>query len=218
MMIDRQNIITQITNLVIEELQHYELIDTKKKVPVGISARHIHLEQEHVDLLFGKNHQLTKFKDISQPNQFACNEKLTLKGPRGEIANVRILGPLRAKTQVEISKTDARKLGIQPPVRSSGDTSNSESITLIGPKSTITIHECCIIADRHIHMTHTDARSFNVSDNQKISVAIPGEKGGIMHQVTIRVSDDYTLDMHIDTDDGNAFGLNGNEFLEIIND
>lgn len=215
-MVDKQ-LVARITTLVTQELSRQGVL-MKNKVPVGISARHIHLEQAHLEVLFGKNYQLTPFKDLSQPNQFACHEKLTLKGPKGDIHNVRILGPLRAKTQVEISRTDGRQLGVNPPVRSSGDLKGAAPITLIGPKGEITVDRCCIIADRHIHMTPKDAKMFNVVDKQKVSVIIPGEKSGVMDQVTIRVNSDYALDMHIDTDDGNAFGLNGNEWLEIIDD
>ncbi|KOP84000.1 phosphate propanoyltransferase [Cytobacillus solani] len=192
--------------------------ERRTHVPVSISARHLHLQQEHVELLFGKGHELTKYKEISQPGQFACNEKVTLKGPKGTIENVRVLGPLRKHTQVEISRTDARKIGVAPPVRNSGNIAGSASITLIGPKGSISIQEGCIIADRHIHMTPKDADEFAVKDKQRVSVLIEGAKGGVMGQVTIRVNDRYALDMHIDTDDANAFDLKGNEWLKIIAD
>ncbi|WP_077211855.1 phosphate propanoyltransferase [Bacillus dakarensis] len=190
----------------------------KTHVPVSISARHLHLQREHVEKLFGTGYELTYFKEISQPGQYACNEKVTLQGPKGMIENVRVLGPLRKQTQVEISMTDARKLGVNPPVRHSGDLAGSAPLTLIGPKGTVMLEEGCIIADRHIHMTPNDARKFGVSDKQKVSVVVEGVKGGVMGEVTIRVNERYGLDMHIDTDDANAFNLKGNEQLKITVD
>lgn len=213
-------LIEEITRLVVVELEHHNLLQKGRKteVPVSISARHLHLQQEHVELLFGVGYELSRFKEISQPGQFACNEKVTLKGPKGTIENVRILGPLRKQSQIEISRTDARKLGISPPVRNSGNLAGSEAITLIGPKGSILLEEGCIIADRHIHMTPQDARDFGVRDKQKVSVLVEGEKAGVMGQVTIRVNERYALDMHIDTDDANAFDLKGKEWLKIIAD
>jgi len=218
MNINENDLIENITKLVVTELQNRGLfaIEQKSFVPVSISARHLHLQEEHVELLFGKGYQLTRFKEISQPGQYACNEKVTLKGPKGLIENVRVLGPLRKLTQIEISRTDARKLGLTPPVRNSGNIASSAPITLVGPEGTINLAEGCIIADRHIHMTPQDALDFDVTNGQKVSVLVEGDKGGIMGQVTIRINERYALDMHIDTDDANAFNLNGNEMLKII--
>lgn len=212
---NQKELIENITRLVVEELRNCQLLK-KDCVPVSISARHLHLKQEHVDVLFGEGYQLTHFKEISQPGQYACNEKVTLQGPKGSIENVRVLGPLRKQTQVEIARADARKLGITPPVRNSGNIAGSAPITLIGPNGTVQLEEGCIIADRHIHMTPKDAKDFGVQDKQKVSVLVEGEKGGLMGQVTIRVNERYALDMHIDTDDANAFDLKGNEQLKII--
>lgn len=216
--IQSEKLIEEITRLVVKELGNHNLspIQPKTDVPVSISARHLHLQREHVEVLFGQGYELTKFKEISQPGQYACNEKVTLKGPKGTIENVRVLGPLRKQTQIEISRTDARKIGISPPVRNSGNLAGSAPITLIGPKGTVFLQEGCIIADRHIHMTPNDAVLYGVKDQQKVSVQVDGEKGGIMGQVTIRVNERYALDMHIDTDDANAFDLKGNEWLKII--
>lgn len=214
-----QALIEKITKAVMEELAKHQIIgssEPKTHVPVGISARHLHLQKEHVEPLFGKGYVLTKFKDISQPGQYACNEKVTIKGPRGTIENVRVLGPLRKQTQVEIAASDARKLGFVPPVRSSGNLAGSAPITIIGPKGAISLTEGCIIADRHIHMHPNDAAAYGVHDGQKVSVLVDGEKGGVIGQVTIRVNERYALDMHLDTDDANAFGLTGNEWLPII--
>lgn len=216
--LNREELLEEITRSVITELQKHQLISPIQKsyVPVSISARHIHLQQDHIEILFGKGHQLTKFKNISQPGQFACHEKVTLQGPKGKIENVRVLAPIRKQTQVEVASTDARKLGLNPPVRESGNIKDSAPITIIGPKGTVTLVEGCIIADRHIHMTPEDALSFGVTDKQKVSVLVEGPKGGVMGQVTIRVRPNYALDMHIDTDDANAFGLTGTEHLKLI--
>lgn len=218
MHINESELIENITRLVVKELQEHHLLEKEKKthVPVSISARHLHLQQEHVDILFGKSYQLTFYKEISQPGQYACNEKVILKGPKGTIENVRVLGPLRKQTQIEISRTDARKLGLNPPVRNSGNLTGSAPIVLVGPVGVVELLEGCIIADRHIHMTPKDAIEFGVADKQKVSVLVDGEKSGVMGQVTIRVNERYALDMHIDTDDANAFNLNGNEMLKIL--
>ncbi|WP_113928830.1 phosphate propanoyltransferase [Bacillus sp. P14.5] len=217
--VDQSNLLIEITRSVVEELQKNNLLEAgsvKEFVPVSVSARHVHLQPEHIGILFGEGYSLTKLKEISQPRQYACNEQVTIEGPRGRIERVRILGPVRNQTQVEISRTDARKMGLNPPVRSSGNLKGSSPITIIGPEGRISLEEGCIIADRHIHMTPEDAACFGVKDQQKVSVGVEGEKGGIMMQVTIRVRENYALDMHIDTDDANAFGLAGNETLKII--
>lgn len=219
MNINHHELLSEITRSVVEELKKHNLLDQptpKEYVPVSVSARHVHLQQEHVNQLFGEGYTLTKLKEISQPGQFACNEQVTIEGPKGKIEKVRILGPLRSQTQVEIARTDARKLGLNPPVRNSGNLAGSSPISIIGPKGKVVLQEGCIIADRHIHMTPKDAAQFGVRDKQKVSVLVDGEKAGIMGQVTIRIRENYALDMHIDTDDANAFGLAGNESLKII--
>lgn len=180
------------------------------KVTVGVSNRHIHLKQEDLDILFGC--ELTKRNDLNQPNQFASNEVLTIKTDKDEIKNVRVLGPVRNYTQIEISKTDAYKLGINPPVRTSGDLENSEEITLIGPNGSIKTNGC-IIADRHIHMTKTDKEKYNLSS--AVKVKIDGEKKGII-EVNIKTSDEAFFELHLDTDDANAFLLKNGDEVEII--
>ena len=186
------------------------------KVKVAISAHHIHLCKEDLEILFGKNYELHKRNDLSQKNQYASLELVTLKTLKGEM-NLRVLGPLRDYTQAEVSKTDAYKLGINPPVRNSGDIIGSEVVTLIGPNGKIENKECCIIADRHIHMSLEESEKYNLKNGDIVSVKVDGLKGGIMNNVHIRTSKDFSLEMHIDTDDGNAFLLNGGEELEIIN-
>ncbi|ADI00593.1 phosphate propanoyltransferase [Salisediminibacterium selenitireducens] len=187
-----------------------DVIADDASIPVSVSARHVHLSPDDVNALFGDGYSLTYFRDISQPGQYACQEKVTLKGPKGKIENVRILGPARGQTQVEVSKTDARTLGVDPPVRRSGVLKDSEAITIEAANGrVIHLNEGLIIADRHIHMTPEDARRFAVKDGEKVAVAISGEKPGVLGQVTIRVKETYKLDMHIDTDDGNAFLIQG---------
>ncbi|QGH35403.1 phosphate propanoyltransferase [Gracilibacillus salitolerans] len=209
-----------ITEAVMEEIKanQIEVVQEESllRVPVSISARHVHLEKVHADILFGKEYEFQKHRDISQPGQYACVEQVTIVGPKSSIERVRIVAPLRRQTQVEVSRTDAIKLGIQPPVRHSGDVAGSAPITIIGPKGKIHLKEGCIIADRHIHMSPADANTFGVANHQKVQVEVDGEKAGVMGNVTIRVSERYALDMHIDTDDANAFAIKGTEYLTLI--
>lgn len=193
-----------------------ELNMNDRTVPVGISVRHIHLTREHVDRLFGYGYKLTPKKPLSQPGQFACEETLEIVGPKGSIKKVRILGPERKMSQVELSKTDARTVGLNPPVRSSGDIKDTPGIKLIGPKGSINLNEGVIIADRHIHMTPQDAMRFGVTDKDRVSVRIDGVKPGIMEDVVIRVSDKYKLDFHVDTDDGNAFMMEQGQRVTVL--
>ncbi len=209
-------LIDQITRLVIQSLQQFK--DAVTGIPVGISARHIHLTREHLELLFGKGYQLTYLKPLSQPEQFAAVETVDLIGPKGTIPKVRILGPERASTQVEIAMTDARRIGLNPPVRASGDLNGTVGITIRGPKGEISIEEGVMIAERHIHMTPEDASKFEVKDGQKVQLHVSGDKGGILHNVTIRVSTKYALDCHIDTDDANAFQIQQGQLLTIVKD
>ena len=180
------------------------------KLKVGVSNRHVHLKQSDLDILFGQ--ELTKQKDLTQPGQFASCEFVTIKTAKSEINNVRVLGPVRDYTQIEISKTDAYKLGLNPPVRSSGHLENSEVVTLIGPKGSITTNGC-IIADRHIHITYVDKEKYNFPDKVKIKIA--GEKPGII-EVNIKPSTEAFLELHLDTDDANAFLLKNGDEVEIL--
>ena len=181
-------------------------------IPVGISNRHIHLTREHVETLFGKGYQLNKIKDLSQPGQFACKEQLTIVGPSMRaIEGVRVLGPERKASQVEISRTDSYVLKIKPPVRESGDIAGSAPITIIGPKGIVTLKEGCIIANRHIHMSEEEGKAFGVKDNEYVDVELSGERRSLFYDVQIRVHKDFRLEMHIDTDDANAAGV-GNGF------
>ena len=207
---DEQLAIALETQKIVEEKNKVNCVP---KIPIAISARHVHLTRETVDVLFGKDYELTEYKPLSQPGQFAANETVTLVGKKNKIENVRILGPLRPKDQVEISKTDEFFLGIDAPVRESGKTEGSPGITLIGKDgATITIPEGVIVAWRHIHMHPTDAAIFGVQDKDVVSVDIDDEERPLTFKnVLIRVSDKYKLEMHIDTDEGNAAELKRGE-------
>lgn len=193
-------------------------IETKaeiKKIPVGISNRHIHLSQQDLDILFGENYQMNKLKDLKQPGQFAANETVCIAGPKGSLTNVRVLGPVRTDSQVEISKTDSFMLGIKSPIRESGDLKGSADICVIGPKGSIILKEKVIIGKRHIHMTPEDAQIFNVTNGQKVYVAISGERKGILGEVVVRVNPNYSLEFHVDTDEANGMGLSSKDTVEI---
>lgn len=184
-------------------------------VPVGISARHIHLSREHVDRLFGAGYQLKPMKPLSQPGQYACEEQVEVKGPRGTFEKVRVLGPERNDSQVELSAGDCRFLGVEPVVRTSGDLKETPGIRLLGTEGEVELKEGVIVADRHIHMTPEDAAWFGVSDRERVSVVINGPKSGMMSNVVIRISPGGRLDLHIDTDDANAFQLKQGQWLSV---
>ncbi len=185
-------------------------------VPVGVSNRHVHLTQKDVDILFGEGYQLTKKKDL-MGGQFASAECVTIVGLKlRAIENVRILGPVRKASQVEISQTDARKLGITVPIRQSGDTAGSAAIAIVGPKGAIYLKEGCIIAARHIHMSPDDAKNFGVADGDMVSVIADNERATRFENVKIRVDKTFTLEMHIDTDEANAAGISQDDKVRVI--
>ncbi len=193
-----------ITRAVLAALEKEQSGSKGYLVPVGVSARHVHLTQEHVEVLFGEGYHLTKKKEL-MGGQFASNELVTLVGLKlRAIENVRVLGPVRKASQVEISATDAIKLGIKAPVRESGNIAGSAPIALVGPKGALYLKEGCIVAMRHIHMSPEDARQAGVHDGDIVSVRADNERGTVFNQVKIRVSDTFTLEMHIDTDEANA--------------
>lgn len=186
-------------------------------VPVGISNRHIHLSREHIDILFGTGYQLTPLKELSQPGQYACKEVLTIVGPSlRPIENVRVLGPERSASQVEISRTDSYTLKVKPPVRESGKIAGSASISIIGPKGIVTLKEGCIIANRHIHMSTEDGKRFGVTDNSYVTVDVDSERRTRFYDVQVRVSDKFRLEMHLDTDDANAAALKNGDKVRIV--
>ena len=178
------------------------------EVPVGVSNRHIHLSEADVEALFGKGYKLTPFKDLSQPGQYACKETLTIIGPSlRPIENVRVLGPTRGKSQVEISATDSYVLKVKPPVRESGNIAGSAPVIIVGPKGTVELKEGCIIANRHIHMSPSDAAKFGVKDCDYVTVDVDGKRRTRWFDVQVRVHPDFRLEMHVDTDDANAVGF-----------
>ncbi|WP_053955149.1 phosphate propanoyltransferase [Inediibacterium massiliense] len=194
----QDQLVQKIVKQVIEKLQQ------KKDIPVEVSARHVHLSQEHMKILF--KDELKKKKDLSQPGQFQYEERVTLIGPKGVMKGVSILGPARDKTQVEISKADARTLGVNPPVRESGKLDSSDSIYIATDQAVMKAEESVIVAQRHIHMNKEDAKNFGVEDRQLVSVRVKGERPIIFEDVLIRVSEKYHLSMHIDVDEANALG------------
>lgn len=191
-------------------------VNDNRNIPVGVSNRHVHLAHDDLARLFGAGFQLTKLKDLSQPGQFACEQKVTLVGPGGVLENVRILGPTRNHTQIEISIADGFKLGVKAPIRDSGDLAGSAGVTLVGPVGSITLKKGTIIAARHIHMHTTDATQFGFSDGDRVSVKVPGPRGLIFNEVLVRISGNYKLEMHVDVDEANAAFLGNNDFVEII--
>lgn len=194
---------------VVEELKK-EIESTCEEdsfIPVGISNRHIHLSKEDLNTLFGEGYELTSIKDLSQPGQYAAKEVLTICGPKGAIEGVRILGPVRGRTQVEVLQGDCFKLGIKAPVSMSGELDGSAPITLIGPKGSIYLKEAVIIAQRHIHMTPEDAKKFSVSDGEIVEIEISGKRCGTLGNVVIRVTETSRLDCHLDMEEANTVGL-----------
>lgn len=205
-----------ITRAVIKSMEKEKEQDSGFFVPVGVSARHIHLSQKDVETLFGEGYQLTKKKEL-MGGQFASNECCTIVGLKlRAIENVRILGPARKETQVEISSTDARKLGIQVPIRQSGDIEGSAPIAIVGPKGAIYCKQGCIVAARHIHMAPSDASACGVKDGDYVRVKVDNERGTIFDKVKIRVDESFTLEMHIDTDEANASEIKCGDKVAIL--
>lgn len=205
-----------ITRMVMEAIEQKSNTVNGFMVPIGVSARHVHLTQEHVEVLFGKGYQLTKKKDL-MGGQFASNEMVTIVGLKlRAIENVRILGPVRSASQVEVSATDSVKLGIKAPVRESGNIAGSAPIALVGPKGALYLKEGCIVAMRHIHMSPADARAAGLKDGDIVSVKADNARGTVFNQVKIRVADSFTLEMHIDTDEANACSIKTGDTVSIV--
>ena len=186
----------------------------ERPVTVNSSNRHIHLCEKDMESLFGKGYKLTKIKDLVQPGEHACNETVKISGPKGEIDKVRVLGPLRKFTQVEISIGDAVKTGLKAPVRGSGDISGSSPVKITGPAGLVDLKEGCIVAKRHIHMTPVDASFYKIKDGDLLSIKCSGERGLIFENVVARVSEKMSLECHVDIDEANAAGLkNGDKAI-----
>ena len=207
--------ISAITEAVLKAIENTSTDDGE--IPVGISNRHIHLSKEHVETLFGAGYELTPCKELSQPGQYACKELLTIVGPSlRPIEKVRVLGPVRSASQVEISRTDAYVLKVSPPVRESGKIEGSAPITIIGPKGVVTLKEGLIIANRHIHMSLEDGEKFGVKDNDYVDVDAYSERRTRFFDVQVRVHKNFRLEMHLDTDDANAAGLKNGSKVSIV--
>lgn len=185
-------------------------------VPVGISNRHVHLSQADLEILFGCGYELTKMKELSQPGQYACKETVTVCGPKGAIEKVRILGPVRSRTQVEILAGDCFKLGAKAEPRLSGDLDGTPGITLVGPKGSVQTRDGLMVAQRHIHMHPDDAVRFGVHDGQSVSIETDGIRGGVYRNVLIRVTPDSALECHVDTEEANGMGLGGAASVTLI--
>ena len=194
-----------------------EITSTEKGgIPIGVSNRHIHLSKDDLETLFGKGYELTPIKELSQPGQYACKEVLTIIGPSMRpIENVRVLGPVRKASQVEISQTDSYTLKVKPPVRESGKIEGSAPIRIVGPQGIVELKEGCIIANRHIHMSPDEAKYFGLSDCDYVDIEVNGKRRTKWYDVQVRVHKDFRLEMHVDTDDANAAGI-GNGFIVTI--
>ena len=190
----------------------------KNMLPAALSNRHIHLTEEDIETLFGRDYDLVKLRDLSQPGQYACEEKVDLVGPKGTINGVRVLGPARTRTQVEISLADGFVLGVVSPVKDSGDVTGSPGIKIVGTKGELEIQEGLIAAARHIHINPDDAEAFGVVDGQRVKVRTFGFRALIFENVLIRVGDTSVLEMHVDIEEGNAAGLKNGDLVELIVD
>lgn len=203
-----QQLIEKIVGEVLSQLETVQVEQAQElptnAIPIAVSARHVHLSQEHIEVTFGKGYKLTKKSDLSQPNQFAANETVIIAGPKGSLERVRVLGPARSLTQAEVSWTDAMKLGIKPPLRDSGNINGSAAFTLIGPRGSLYLDEGLIIAQAHLHMSPQDAKRLRVQSDEYVTVEVDGVRPISYQNVKVRVSERYRLEMHIDTDEANA--------------
>lgn len=184
-------------------------------IPVGVSSRHVHLAAQDAAALFGPGRELTKVKDLKQVGEFAAAETVTLVGPKGVLRGVRVLGPLRRVSQVEISRTDGFLLGIAPPVRDSGQIADSAGVTLVGPAGALTMQEGVIVAARHVHMSEEDAAAYGVADGDRVTLEGPGPRSVCFRNVLVRSGADFRLEFHIDTDEANAAGLSNGDMVSL---
>lgn len=185
-------------------------------IPLGVSNRHIHLSQQDLEVLFGKGYELTSIKELGQPGQFACKETVTVCGPKGAIEKMRVLGPVRKQSQIEILLGDNFKLGIKATAGMSGELNGTPGATIVGPRGSVQLREGVIVARRHIHMTLEDAKKFGVYDGQVVKIACNGTRPGVLHDVVIRANNTSALECHLDTEEANALGLNGKSFIQIV--
>lgn len=205
-----------ITRMVSRILEEYAGTRNSIPIPVEVSGRHVHLSSEHIESLFGKGYELTKKKELSQPGQFLSNERVTLFTPKGELRNVAVLGPARNETQIELSRTDAKHLGLNPPVNISGDLKGAADVYIMSEYGAVKAEGSVIVAANHIHMTEEEAKRFNLKNNQRVRVQMETERPVTFEDVNIRVSDAYSLAMHIDTDEANACAYENGVNAKII--
>lgn len=216
--------VKKLTDILIETFKNNSISQEKKEnidyesmqVPVGVSGRHLHISREHMEILFGPGYELTPIKYLSQPGQYAAKEQLTICGPKGVFEKVRIIGPCRNKTQIEILQSDAFKLGIEAKIRLSGDLDDTPGLTIIGPKGSVILDKGAIVAQRHIHMNLDQAKAFGVIDGQAVSVMVAGIRGAILQNMLIRADENGYLDCHIDMEEANALGLCNGSKVTII--
>lgn len=201
-----------VQELITRELQENSKIGENNKIPVSLSNRHAHLSEKDFKKLFGPEAILEPMKPLSQPGQFASRQTIDLIGPKRPIYGVRVLGPLRKQTQVEISLSDGFVLGINPPVRMSGDIKGTPGIHIMGSRGAVQIEEGVICAARHIHMSNENAKRFNVTNKEMVAVLFPGKRAGIFDEVYVRVDPKYSLDFHLDLDEGNALGIKTGDY------
>lgn len=186
------------------------------KLPIALSNKHVHLSQADIETLFGAGHQLVEFKPLSQPGQYACEEKVDLVGPKGTIKGVRVLGPARPNTQVEISLADGFTLGVKAPIKESGDIEGTPGVKLVGPEGEVELTEGVIVASRHIHMSLDDAAKFGVKDKQIVKVRTFGPRSIVFENVLVRANANFALEMHVDVEEGNAAAVRNGDMVELI--
>lgn len=219
MIMEKEELIKKVTDMVAKRLGIDENHNggSPNKIVAGISVRHVHLKKEHINKLFGKDHKLIPLKDLSQPGQYAAREVATLLGQKlAALQNVRILGPPRNESQIELSKTDCIALGIDAPTRVSGDIKGSAPIVIVGPKGSIDLKEGAIRAERHIHINTGDAKYFKLKDRDYVDVKVNSSRGLTFNNVVVRISDDFKTEFHIDTDDANTCDLENGSLVEIV--
>lgn len=185
-------------------------------IPVGVSNRHVHLSTTDLEILFGRGYRLTKARELSQTGQYAAAEQVTLAGSKGCIERVRVLGPVREETQVEVSRSDAFLLGLNPPLRDSGMLAGSETVTVVGPQGSIWLKKGLIIAKRHLHLLPADAEQYKITDGENVQVKVDGERALVFDAVNVRVHHDYVTEFHIDVDEANAAGLKNGDFVSLL--
>lgn len=208
----QEEFVKQVTKLVIAQLYPKQEV----QIPIGVSNRHVHLSKEDVETLFGAGYTLQNMKPLKQPGQYACAEAITIEGSKGKIEKVRILGPVRDKTQIEVSISDTFVLGIKPVVAESGNLTDASELKLVGPKGSVTVPKGAIVAYRHIHMSAQDAQKLSLKDKDIVDVKVGGIRTMVLGNVLVRVSDKYVLEMHLDVDEANACFLKNNDTVTIV--